>query len=44
MLLHDFCVLMHIGFCDASSKAYATIVYLRLEAEDHQVDISFIAA
>ena len=33
-----------VGFCDASSKAYAAIVYLKLETEDHLVDIKFVAA
>ena len=33
-----------VGFCDASSKAYAAIVYLRLETEEHQVDVNFVAA
>ena len=33
-----------IGFCDASSKAYATVVYLWLETEAHQVRVQFVAA
>ncbi len=32
-----------IGFCDASAKAYAAIVYLRVENENH-VDVKFLAA
>ena len=32
-----------VGFCDASSKAYAAVVYLRLEDGD-SVDIKFLAA
>ena len=33
-----------IGFCDASSKAYAAVVYFRLETEAHQVSVKFVAA
>ena len=33
-----------IGFCDASSKAYAAVVYLRIEGEAHAVDVKFVAA
>ena len=32
-----------IGFCDASAKAYAAVVYVRFEDED-SVDVKFIAA
>ena len=32
-----------IGFCDASAKAYAAVVYMRLEDES-SVDVKFIAA
>ena len=32
-----------VGFCDASAKAYAAVVYVKLEDEDG-VDIKFIAA
>lgn len=32
-----------VGFCDASSKAYAAVVYFRLEYED-SVDVKFLAA
>ena len=32
-----------VGFCDASSKAYAAIVYLKLET-DSQVQVHFLAA
>ena len=32
-----------VGFCDASVKAYATVVYLRFESED-QVCTRFVAA
>ncbi len=32
-----------IGFCDASSKAYAAVVYLRIEGEGH-VDVKFMVA
>ena len=32
-----------IGFCDASAKAYAAVVYLRLEDEEHVV-VRFLAA
>ncbi len=37
------CVNFLIGFCDASAKAYAAIVYLRVENENH-VDVKFLAA
>lgn len=33
-----------VGFCDASSKAYAAIVYLRVEDEAQQVNAKFVAA
>jgi len=33
-----------VGFCDASLKAYAAVVYLRLETEEHRVDVNFVAA
>ena len=36
-------VMRLLGFCDASAKAYAAVVYLRSENEDH-VDVKFIAA
>ncbi len=32
-----------MGFCDASAKVYAAIVYLRVEDENH-VDVKFLAA
>lgn len=32
-----------IGFCDASTKAYAAVVYMRVESEDC-VDVKFLAA
>ena len=32
-----------IGFCDASAKAYAAVVYIKLEDED-DIDVKFIAA
>lgn len=32
-----------VGFCDASARAYAAVVYLRLESED-QVCVRFLAA
>lgn len=32
-----------IGFCDASTKAYAAVVYMRFEGED-SVDVKFVAA
>ena len=32
-----------IGFCDASAKAYAAVVYMRLESEDC-VDVKFLAS
>ena len=32
-----------VGFCDASAKAYAAVVYLRLE-DDDTVDVQFLAA
>ena len=32
-----------IGFCDASTKAYAAVVYMRLESEDC-MDVKFLAA
>ena len=32
-----------VGFCDASSKAYAAVVYLRVEDGD-SVDVEFLAA
>jgi len=31
------------GFCDASTKAYAAVVYLLLKTEDHAV-VRFVAA
>ena len=53
-LFHGSCVLarhapssqqdIFIGFCDASSKAYAAVVYFRLETEAHQVSVKFVAA
>lgn len=33
-----------VGFCDASNKAYAAVVYLRLETEARQVTVRFVAA
>ena len=33
-----------VGFCDASSKAYVAIVYLRVEDEAQQVNAKFVAA
>lgn len=33
-----------VGFCDASSKAYAAVVYLWLETESRQVSVRFVAA
>ena len=41
--LADLKVAQLIGFCDASSKAYAAVVYLRLEYEG-SVDVKFLAA
>ncbi len=32
-----------IGFCDASSKAYVAVVYLRIEEEGH-IDVKFMVA
>ena len=32
-----------IGFCDASTRAYASVVYMRLESEDC-VDVKFLAS
>ena len=32
-----------VGFCDASAKVYAAVVYLRVET-DHQVHVSFVCA
>ena len=32
-----------VGFCDASAKAYAAVVYLRIEGET-QVSVRFVAA
>ena len=32
-----------VGFCDASAKAYAAVVYLRLEGESH-MSVRFLAA
>ncbi len=31
-------------FCDASAKAYAAIVYLRIESQMHEVSVQFLAA
>ena len=33
-----------VGFCDTSSKAYAAVVYLKTEMEEHLVDVRFVAA
>ena len=33
-----------IGFCDASSRAYAAVAYLRIETELHQVQVRILAA
>ena len=33
-----------IGFCDASSRAYAAVIYLRITSELHQVQVKFLSA
>ena len=33
-----------VGFCDASSRAYAAVVYLKVVSDTHQVNIRFVAA
>ena len=33
-----------VGFCDASSRAYAAVVYLKVVSDTNQVDIRFVAA
>ena len=33
-----------VGFCDASSRAYTAVVYLKVVSDTNQVDIRFVAA